>query len=372
MIAGRATRALARDWKTVSIRGTFRASMASDPSNPPQAAATPAVDAAQLSRGLTRKIIIAALLGGLVFAGLALYGDVSKLRAAASGFSPGAVALGFGLAAGNYGLRIARWQYYLQCIDVSLPIAESSVVFLAGFVMSVTPGKVGEVFKSLLLYEARGVSIARTAPIVIAERLTDLIALVLLTALGSLAFEHGTIVAAAGAVLVSGMVTVFAYRPLGEALLRLGERIGPIAKIAHKLHEAYESLLTMLRPGPLLFGTLLAVMAWGLECAALYVIVHGFPGLHMTWDAAVFAYAASTIVGALAMLPGGLGVTEAGMTGLMQTLGGASMTKEVATAATILVRLATLWFAVAIGVVALTLFRMQQRRAAQRAARSLV
>jgi len=345
--------------------------MASDFSSS-EPARTPQIDSARLSQGLARKIVIAALFGGLVFAGLALYGDVTKLRDAARGFAPGAVALGFALAACNYGLRVARWQYYLQCIGVSVPLGESATVFLSGFVMSVTPGKVGEVFKSLLLYESQRVSIARTAPIVIAERLTDLIALVLLTAVGSLAFEHGTAVAAAGAVLVSGMVAVCAYRPLGEAILRMGERIGPIAKIAHKLHEAYESLLTMLRPAPLLFGTGLAVLAWGLECAALYVIVHGFPGLTLSWDAAVFAYAASTIVGALAMLPGGLGVTEAGMTGLLQTLGGASMTKEVATAATILVRLATLWFAVAIGMVALALFRAQQKRAARRPSRSAV
>jgi uncharacterized protein (TIRG00374 family) len=339
--------------------------MASDLSSS-EPARTPQIDSARLSQGLVRKVVIAALFGGLVFAGLALYGDVAKLRDAARGFAPGAIALGFALAACNYGLRIARWHYYLQCIGVSVPLGESATVFLSGFVMSVTPGKVGEVFKSLLLYESQRVSIARTAPIIIAERLTDLIALVLLTAVGSLAFEHGTAVAAAGAVLVSGMVAVFAYRPLGEAILRMGERIGPIAKIAHKLHEAYESLLTMLRPTPLLFGTGLGVMAWGLECAALYVIVHGFPGLTLTWDAAVFAYAASTIVGALAMLPGGLGVTEAGMTGLLQTLGGASMTKEVATAATILVRIATLWFAVAIGMVALALFRTQQKRAARK------
>lgn len=320
-----------------------------------------------MARGLTRKIIIAALFGGLVFAGLALYGDVTKLREAASGFSKSAVALGFALAAGNYGLRIARWQYYLQCIDVSVPFGESATVFLAGFVMSVTPGKVGEVFKSLLLYEARGVSIARTAPIVIAERLTDLTALVLLTAVGSLAFEHGVYVAAAGAVVVAIMLLVFAYRPLGEALFKYGERIGPIARIAHKLREAYESLQTMLRPGPLFFGTLLALCAWGLECSALLAIVDGFPGLKLSWDAAAFAYSASTIVGALVMLPGGLGVTEAGMTGLLQSLGGPHMTKEVATAATILTRLATLWFAVAIGMAALAMFRARQRRTAAEA-----
>jgi glycosyltransferase 2 family protein len=327
-----------------------------------QGGPAPATDATAMARGLTRKVMLAALFGGVVFAALALYGDVQQMRRAAMSFAPAAVALGFGLAAGNYVLRIWRWQYYLRCLGVSVPLFESSVVFLSGFVMSVTPGKVGEVFKSLLLYELRGVSMVRTAPIVIAERLTDLIALVLLTALGSLAFEHGVAIAGAGALVVALMVAVFAYRPLGEYCIGLLERIPALAKIGHKMHEAYAALLTMLRPGPLLFGTLIAVGAWGLECGSLYAIVSGFPKVHLNWDAATFAYSASTIVGALAMLPGGLGVTEAGMTGLLQALGGPDMTRAVATAATMLTRLATLWFAVAIGWVAFGVYRTSLRR----------
>jgi uncharacterized protein (TIRG00374 family) len=326
----------------------------------PAAGQSPPPDASELARGLSRKVMLGALLGGLVFAGLALYGDVRQLRQVALSFAPAAVTLGFALAAGNYLLRIWRWQYYLRCIGVAIPWVESSIVFLAGFVMSVTPGKVGEVFKSLLLYESRGVSIVRTAPIVIAERLTDLIALVLLTAVGALAFEHGVAIASAGAVLVSGIVAVFAYRPLGEFFIGLIERIPRLSKIGRALREAYDSLLTMLRPGPLLFGTVIAFVAWGLECGTLYAIVRGFPGAMLDWDAAVFSYAASTIIGALAMLPGGLGVTEAGMTGLVQALGGPAMTKAVATAATILTRLATLWFAVGIGWLALSVYRLRR------------
>ncbi|HEX7477974.1 MAG TPA: lysylphosphatidylglycerol synthase transmembrane domain-containing protein [Polyangiales bacterium] len=325
---------------------------------------TTQADATAMARGLARKVMIAALLGGLVFAGLVLYGDVHKLAHAAQNFAPGAVALGFTLAAGNYALRVWRWQYYLHCINVEVPLFESSVVFLSGFTMSVTPGKVGEVFKSLLLYESRGVSMVRTAPIVIAERLTDLIALVLLTALGSLAFEHGVAIAAVGALGVGSLVAIFAYRPLGEFFLRIAERLPVVGKVSPKLREAYESLLDMVHPSGLLLGSFIATLAWGLECAALYVIVHGFSGVQLSWDAAVFAYAASTIAGAVAMMPGGLGVTEAGMTGLLQTLGGSTMEPAVATAATMLVRLATLWFAVAIGMVALGVYRMLRRRAA--------
>ena len=135
----------------------FRASMAHKPSSSSAQAAeqsSPGANAADLTRGLTRKIMFAALFGGLVFAALALYGDVSKLKAAASEFSSEAVLLGFALAAGNYAIRVVRWHYYLRCLDIFVPVGESALVFLSGFVMSVTPGKVGEVFKSLLLFES--------------------------------------------------------------------------------------------------------------------------------------------------------------------------------------------------------------------------
>ena len=70
----------------------FRASMTHKPPSPSAQPAVEAVSAAAdntaaLTRGFTRKIILAALFGGLVFAGLALYGDVSKLREAASEFA---------------------------------------------------------------------------------------------------------------------------------------------------------------------------------------------------------------------------------------------------------------------------------------------
>lgn len=312
-------------------------------------------------RGLARKIVAAALVGAVVFAVLALYGDVRELRATAQRFSFTAFGLGLALAAFNYGLRIVRWQYYLQRIGVAIPLGESVLVFLSGFVMSVTPGKVGEVFKSLLLYETHGTPIARTAPIVIAERLTDLIALVLLTALGSLAFEHGPAVAIAGAIMVSLLLVVCAYRPLGEACLRLAEHVPLVRRFGPKLREAYAALIEITRPAPLLMGSAVAFAAWAMECGSLWVILRGFRGAALSWDAATFAYSASTLAGAVAMMPGGLGVTELGMTWLLQALGGAGIGPAVATATTILVRIATLWFAVAIGVVAFAVHRAMHR-----------
>ncbi len=336
------------------------------PLSPPPDDAARLEDAGRAARNIGRKLVAGMLLAAIVFAALALYGDVQELRRTVKAFAPSAFAVALLFAGGNYVLRIARWQYYLRQIGVRIPLGESALVFLAGFVMSVTPGKVGEVFKSLLLYESRGTSIARTAPIVVAERLTDLIALVLLISAGALAFEQGVSVALSSALLVSALLLLCAYRPLGRFALRLTARVPLLRRFTPKLSEAYEALLEMTRPAPLLIGSALALLAWGLECGSLYAIVHGFDGVVMSWDGATFAYAASTLAGAIAMMPGGLGVTEIGMTALLQTLGGPSMTAAVATAATMLVRVATLWFAVLIGLLALGLHRALRPRVAPR------
>lgn len=318
-------------------------------------------DAAEAQKGLARKVAFAALFAAVIFAALAFYGDLQALKRAASEFAPSALLLGLTLALLNYGVRILRWQYYLRHLGVRIPLGESAIVFLCGFVMSVTPGKIGEVFKSLLLAETRGIPFARTAPIVIAERLTDLIALVILVAIGSLAFEHGVAFALASAAIVGLLMVVCAYRPLGHMLLRWADKAPLVARISPKLHDAYDALLELNQPAPLLLGSAMALIGWAMECGLLYVIVHGFAGVHLDWDAATFAYSASTIAGAIAMMPGGLGVTEIGMTALLQTLGGESMEPAVATASTILVRIATLWFAVAIGIVALIVHRTVMR-----------
>lgn len=321
------------------------------------AASKDVADAREKTRGLVRKVLVGTLLGALVFAALMLYADVRALSQSLGAFDWRIFALALALASGNYVLRYARWQYYLGRIDVRVPHRESALVFLAGFVMSVTPGKLGEVFKSLLLYESRGVSIARTAPVVFAERLTDLVALVILTALGSLSFAQGVPIAIGGGAIVGVILLASAWRPFGELCLAIGGKTPVVKRLAPRLREAYESLHVMTRPRPLALATGVATLSWGLECVALWMLLRALPGGGLEWDASMFAYSASTIAGALAMMPGGLGVTEAGMTGLIETLSSGAVDSAAATAATMLTRLATLWWAVVVGAVALVIFR---------------
>jgi uncharacterized protein (TIRG00374 family) len=303
-----------------------------------------------------RKILVTALFAVIVFAALSFLSDVRALGDSLASFEWRMLAIALGLVLGNYGLRFLRWQYLLRQLEVRVPAGTSALVFLSGFIMSVTPGKMGEVFKSLLLWEYRGISIARTASVVVAERLLDLVALVVLVSLGSTAFEHGRAVALAGGLLVFAIVLGCTVRPLGEWGLGLLARPKFSARFVPKLREAYDALHALTRPAPFAIGGLYALLGWALECLATWYLVQGFQGAVMGWEGATFSYAAGTLAGALAMLPGGLGVAEVGMTSLFKA---ASPTLPAATAAaaTILVRLSTLWFGVALGGVALFVLR---------------
>ena len=103
-----------------------------------------------------------------------------------------------------------------------------------------------------------------------------------------------------------------------------------------------------------MWPTLLSIAAWSLEGVALWVILRGFgeaPSIALT----AFFYATATLAGALVPVPGGLGVTDKLLEEQMARLGGVS--PVAATGAMLLVRFATLWFAVAVGFVALALLR---------------
>jgi uncharacterized protein (TIRG00374 family) len=95
-------------------------------------------------------------------------------------------------------------------------------------------------------------------------------------------------------------------------------------------------------------------MSWALEGMSLYVILLGF---HAETSAsfALFVYATSQLAGALIPVPGGLGITEGSLEQQLTRLG--HVPSAAATSAMILVRVATLWFAVALGFVALAILR---------------
>lgn len=311
-----------------------------------------------------RRLLYVAFAGVAVFAVVSIYGDVSELGQRLAGFAWWRMAAAMGLALSNYAIRFGRWSLYLRQRGLEVPARASGLVFTSGFALSITPGKVGELIKCLLLRATRGIPLTRSAPIVVAERVTDLIALLLLGLVGVLSYglARTTVLAGIGLILIG--LLMLAWPRLAYGAIELVTRPRRTRRLRPRLREIYGGLTELVKPWPLLWATALAAVAWLAECIGFALIVAGFPGAAVPLGLAILIYASTTVAGALSFLPGGLLVTEAGMT-LLLVEASRGVDKACAAAATILTRLATLWFAVVLGLVALALLRRHQPAASR-------
>jgi uncharacterized protein (TIRG00374 family) len=305
---------------------------------------------------MLRRVLIVMLVGVALYGGLAIWRGLGSMQSTLAGYAWWSFAVACALAFGNYWLRYLKWELYLKQLDIrGVGKMDSFLTFLSGFVLTVTPGKVGEMFKSLVLNETHGVPVAKTAPIVVAERVTDLIGIIALIVVGSLGFSGGLVWAAAGAIVVATLLVVIASRKLSHGIIAIVQKLpGPFRRVGPKLHEAYDSLSVMVRPKNLVLPTVLSIAAWWLECLSLWIILRGF-GQGTPVELCMFFYATSTLAGALVPVPGGLGVTEGSLQEQLEKLG--HVQPATATASMILVRFATLWFAVLVGFIALSVLK---------------
>lgn len=308
----------------------------------------------------SRKLALGLCAGAIVYGALLLYADVGALAAALRAVPLSVLALGALLSLGNFVLRLARWHGYLRVLAIGVTPRESVLVFFSGFAMTITPGKLGEVLKPLMLHEARGVAISRSVPVVVAERLTDLLGLLVLAGLGAALLPGGGWVAAL-CLTSAGLLTLLALSPrLALSAIALVTRVPRLTPLRPRLVAAHLALKALLAPRVLVFACALALPAWALQALALLVVAHGFSLLDLTAGHALAIYAAPLLAGALSLLPGGLGLTEASMTGAVQQLAGAS--PAVAAGVTIVVRLVTFWLAVGLGFGALSCWNLQRER----------
>jgi glycosyltransferase 2 family protein len=305
---------------------------------------------------LLRRVLVVTLIGVLLYGLFAIYTGISAIGESLATFRSGAFLLALLLATLNYLLRFGKWQYYLARLEIrGIPWLDSLLVFLSGFVLTITPGKVGEVFKSAVLAKTHGVAVERTALIVVADRLTDVIGIVLLILAGSAAFPEGRPWALAGVLaVVVGLVLILWQKPALWLCDRLERGEGKLKSLVPKLRHALASLRVLASPSALGLPTVLSLLAWGAEGLALYVLLVGFQE-PATLALSVVVYASATLAGALIPVPGGLGVVESLLQQGLIGFGGVSL--GAATASMILVRLATLWWAVLVGFLALLALR---------------
>jgi uncharacterized membrane protein YbhN (UPF0104 family) len=316
-------------------------------------------------RNLTQKMLISIGLGILVVFVLSFSADAPRLLGVLERFEWGLLPLAIGLTLLNYVLRFMKWHYFLRVVGArDVPVRESALIFTAGLCMAITPGKVGELLKAYLLRVKRGVPVGTTAPVVLAERLTDGVAMLLLASGGLIIYGIGweMLIPILGALVA---VVVASQNPrFGDWLLSLAERVPFIAARVHHLEAALGSARVLFRGKSLVLAIGIGLVSWSGEAIAFYLVLTGLgiqPSPMLAVQAA-FILSTATLVGAASMLPGGLAAAEGSLAGLLLLLR-VTHDRPVAAAATLIIRFGTLWLGVVVGLIGLALVAGQLRDA---------
>jgi len=318
--------------------------------------------------GVRRALIGTLLAAAISIIVLSLLGDIGETGDAFRAFDWRLAPLILALTLWNYGWRFVKWRRYLRALGVRpLSTGLDLLVYLSGYALTVTPGKVGELIRTVYLRRLTDAPATRTAAAIAAERITDGAAMLILALIGLLQFRYGRpFVALAVIVFLLGVALI--QRP--ELLHALLNRLAGWPIVGGGITHArafLDASHTLFQPKLLAQAVGLGVISWTGECVAFFLVLVGL-GIDATWTlflGATFILALSSLAGGASMLPGGLGVTDATVAGMLLLLiDDPSMNRTVAAAATLIIRFATLWFAVLIGAVALALLERITRRLA--------
>ena len=240
----------------------------------------------------------------------------------------------------GYGLRGLRWRLWMAHYGRHFGWLQGLRLYLAGYAFTPTPGNIGEATRGLML-ASNPLGARHSLAIFGAERLADLVCLLLLSLPGVvwLASHDGVknsltvmlALAALGLVLLIGLAAALRW----QAALRV--RFAWLREAGHCL---------TVRP---LVWFSLTLAAWAGQGVAAWLVCREL-GVDITLITVTGFYAVAMVAGALSALPAGLGGTEAVLAGLLAAHGASAGT---ALTVTVLIRLLTLWLAVAIGIATL-------------------
>lgn len=310
---------------------------------------------------MRRSVLVGiAAVGMLAYASVAVFTDSQRLGAALHALGWAGVVLILLLSLLNYLFRFWRWNLYITRLAHRLPVLDHCLYYLSGLTYTVSPGKVGEAMRSVYL-RRHGVTLAMTLVAMFAERLLDLGVVVLLATLVALANPRYAPLVIGAALVLGVMGALIASQQLPRWIERLSVRLKPgrVLTALQALTRLLDSSGLLLRPQMLLLGAIAGLLAWVAEGVGFQLICNGL-GIHISLSAATGVYALALLAGNVAIfMPGGIGGTELVMTALLTARG---VPLSTAVIATILCRLATLWFAVVIGFVATAILELSPAR----------
>lgn len=310
-------------------------------------------------KGYLKPLIYSIVISAAIYALIIGISGFNNIRAAFSKIGMWAILIIFGLSLVNYVARFLRWHWYIAVLGHRVPLREHLICYFSGFALTTTPGKAGEAIRYIYL-KPHGVSLSNCLAALFTERFSDLVAICFLAGLAAIHFDnYQTIVVIVAVIILVVLFTIqnktavsFIHKKLNLLTFRKFKNL--VAALIRLIHSSS----SLLRSWMLMGGLLLGILSWGAEGIAFYYLLKILEIPVSIW-LGIGIYAISILIGAVSFIPGGLGSTEAVM-GLMLLAVGASHSEAIV--ATLICRVATLWFAVALGFFAMILLEFRKTR----------
>lgn len=278
--------------------------------------------------------------------------DYARLRELFARLGPVLVLSLILLSCVNFTLRTLRWHWFTRRLGFDISVGDSAVYYIAGFSMGVTPGRMGELIRLWMLRRDHGISYHRALPLLIADRVNDLLVIVVLALCAGLMID-----AASMAYVVLALLLIIGANLVLRHPRFLLATVDALYAATRRWRRLFAATRRTLRNGREMFSAASAslasafsIVAWFAECLAFFLLLSALDA-GISLETATFVYTFATLLGALSFLPGGLGGFEATAVILLNARG---VDFGTAVFATSVIRLTTLWFSVALGSFLLT------------------
>jgi uncharacterized protein (TIRG00374 family) len=297
------------------------------------------------------KIWLIIIFAVVVYLIMSIYAGIGSLLSAIERFNWIFIPIMLILITTAYFIRFLKWNFFLKSVDIHLNLKDNLFVFFSGLGMTITPAKVGEIWKGWLIKDLNKESLSKTVPVVITDRVTDLTGLIILSLLGIFYYKSGIYILIVLILIFAGFfAAVRSEKISGKIISLLENRAGKYSKDIKTMHATF---LQLMNPKNMTLMSFLSAFAWFFECLALYSVILGF-GQSIGVVLSTFVFSFASLVGAVSMIPGGLGVAEATISGMLQYFG---LTSVDSVGIAIIIRFGTLWFGAILGFLVYFIFR---------------
>jgi len=293
-------------------------------------------------------VVLVAVIG--IYAVFLFMSDYNIISEKISNFKINYLPLILLLVSASWVPLIIKWHFLLKNSEINIPLSKTIAIFFSGSAFEITPGQIGILIKSQLLKTSSNISRTKTVPIVIVEKIYDLIGAILASVIGIiiLGMEFYLIIIA-----ISVLVFIFFFmyhRRSSELFFNRMTKLKLFSKYVENISEFYDIIKKSTSVKASVICILLALTYWFMISAAAYYTLIAFDINILDYLKILAIYTTSTLLGAISFIPGGIGITEGSIAGLL-TLNGLDI--STALILSVMIRVLTLWYTVCVGFIAL-------------------